>query len=114
VMLDREKVKIAFANIIVNAIEAMEEGRGLLQITTERALHKLVISIRDNGYGISPDHLNKLFEPYFTSKPGGMGLGLASTLNIIQSHGGTIDVESQQGVGTTFYLTFNATQTNQQ
>lgn len=108
VMLDREKIRIAFVNIIVNAIEAMGEGRGLLQITTERALHKLVVSIRDNGYGISPDHLDKLFEPYFTSKPGGMGLGLAATLNIIQSHGGSIDVESQQGVGTTFYLTFNA------
>ena len=108
VMLDREKIRIAFTNIIVNAIEAMEESHGLLQITTERALHKLVVSIRDNGFGISPDHLDKLFEPYFTSKPGGMGLGLAATLNIIQSHGGSIDVESQQGVGTTFYLTFNA------
>lgn len=108
VMLDQEKIRIAFTNIIVNAIEAMEEGRGLLQITTERALHKLVVSIRDNGYGIGAEHLNKLFEPYFTSKPGGMGLGLAATLNIIQSHGGSIDVESQPGVGTTFYLTFNA------
>lgn len=107
-MLDVEKIKIAFINIIVNAIEAMEVGKGVLRITTQRALHKIVISITDNGYGISPDHLNKLFEPYFTSKPGGMGLGLAATLNIIQSHGASVDVESQEGIGTTFYLTFNA------
>lgn len=108
IMLDREKIKIAFTNIIVNASEAMQEGSGKLEISTERALHKIVLSIRDNGNGISPEHLNKIFEPYFSSKPGGMGLGLASTLNIIQSHGGSIHVESQEGTGTTFFMTFNA------
>ncbi|MBL7779800.1 MAG: PAS domain S-box protein [Saprospiraceae bacterium] len=108
IMLDREKIKIAFTNIIVNAGEAMQEGSGVLEIKTERTLHKMLLSIRDNGNGISPIHLNKIFEPYFSSKPGGMGLGLASTLNIVQSHGGSIHVESQEGAGTTFFLTFNA------
>ena len=112
VMLDLQKIKIAFGNIIVNAIEAMEEEVGMLHITTKRAVDKLVLSVGDNGCGISPDHLNKLFDPYFTSKPGGIGLGLAATLNIVQSHGGNVAVESEEGLGTTFYLTFNAASTN--
>lgn len=107
-LVDPEKIKIAFTNIIVNAIEAMPEENGLLQVSLKKVHHKLVISIVDNGSGIPPDHLDKLFEPYFTSKAGGMGLGLASTLNIVQSHGATIDVESKLGKGTTFTLTFNA------
>ncbi len=108
VMLDLEKIKIAFTNIIVNAIEAMNEETGILSITTERALHKIVVAIGDNGCGMNSDQLNRLFEPYFTSKPGGMGLGMAATLNIIQSHGANVDVESQPGSGTTFFITFNA------
>lgn len=107
VMLDIEKIKIAFTNIIINAVEAMKEGEGVLTITTQKAHEKIVIVISDNGVGIPQDHITQLFEPYFTSKSGGMGLGLASTLNIIQSHGGTIDVESRVGVGTSFYVTFN-------
>jgi len=65
-----------------------------------------VVEISDNGSGIPPEILAKLFEPYFTSKRNGMGLGLASTLNIIQSHRGTVDVRSKLDVGTTFTITF--------
>jgi signal transduction histidine kinase len=106
VILDIGKIKIAFTNIVVNAIEAMPEETGVLQMNSKRVGQQLIVSISDNGSGISPDHLNRLFEPYFTSKPGGMGLGLAAVLNIVQSHGGSVDVESVQGSGTTFYLTF--------
>lgn len=109
-MLDREKIKIAFTNIIVNAIEAMDEGTGRLEISLRRAGQKLVASIRDNGSGISPENLNRLFEPYFTSKKHGIGLGLAATLNIIQSHGATVEVASKIGEGTSFYVTFDATE----
>ena len=64
------------------------------------------MTITDNGNGISEEDISKLFEPYFTSKPKGMGLGLASTLNIIQSHKGIVDVTSTLNEGTTFSITF--------
>lgn len=107
-LIDMEKMQIALTNILVNAVEAMDEASGILQITTERTGQTLVVSIADNGCGISPDFVNRLFEPYFTSKSSGMGLGLAATLNIVQSHGGAIDVESNVGEGTVFYLSFDA------
>jgi signal transduction histidine kinase len=62
--------------------------------------------ISDNGCGISEENISRLFEPYFTSKRNGMGLGLASTLNIIQSNKGAIDVKSTLNVGTSFIITF--------
>jgi len=107
VLIDAEKMQIALTNIVVNAVEAMDETKGILQISTERAAQKLMVSITDNGCGISPAFVDRLFEPYFTSKSSGMGLGLAATLNIVQSHGGTIDVESKEGEGTVFYLSFD-------
>jgi signal transduction histidine kinase len=64
------------------------------------------VSIQDNGCGISQENLSHLFEPYFTSKRNGMGLGLASTLNILQSHQASIDVQSAVEEGTSFTLTF--------
>ncbi len=64
------------------------------------------MTIKDNGCGISEENISRLFEPYFTSKRNGMGLGLASTLNIIQSNKGYIDVKSELNVGTEFIITF--------
>ena len=64
------------------------------------------VEVADNGCGIPPEIMTKLFEPYFTSKRNGMGLGLASALNIVQAHGGTIDVKSEVNVGTTFIVSF--------
>jgi len=105
-MLDVEKIKLAFLNIIINAIEAMEEGAGKLKLAIHSADDEHVVEIGDNGCGISEENIQRLFEPYFTSKRNGMGLGLASTLNIIQSHNGHIDVKSTVGIGTTFYIGF--------
>ncbi|RYF43643.1 MAG: hybrid sensor histidine kinase/response regulator, partial [Cytophagaceae bacterium] len=62
--------------------------------------------IADNGGGISPTVRQRLFDPFFTGKSGGMGLGLTATQNIVSSHKGTIDVESEVGAGTSFRLTF--------
>jgi len=106
ILADAEKLKIAFLNIIINAIEAMPEEKGLLTISivNEGPTHKVII--QDNGSGITEENLAKLFEPYFTSKRNGMGLGLASTLNIIQAHKALVDVQSQVGEGTTFTLSF--------
>jgi PAS domain S-box-containing protein len=104
---DKGKLKIAFLNIIINAIEAMEaEPRELrIGVTTSEDTH--VVEIADTGCGIPAENLSKLFEPFFTSKRNGIGLGLASTLNILQAHNSSIEVKSKVNSGTTFMLTFN-------
>jgi len=104
--LDVNKIKIAFLNIIINAVEAMEEGQGKLIIRNHIANNYCYVSIKDNGTGISPENMSRLFEPYFTAKNNGIGLGLAATLNIIQSHKATVDVNSELGKGTEFIVTF--------
>jgi signal transduction histidine kinase len=109
ILVDTEKIKIAFLNIIVNAIEAMENNGGVLKITTKDEPGKCVIEISDNGIGMDNVALEKLFEPYFTTKNYGNGLGLANTQNIILNHKGTIYVESKPGVGTTFIIKFDLT-----
>jgi len=109
VEVDEEKMKIAFLNIIVNAIEAMEAGKGVLTITTENRKNKSVITISDNGSGITEEYLARLFEPYFSSKAKGTGLGLTNTQNIILNHKGNIQAESEVGKGTTFTITLNCT-----
>jgi signal transduction histidine kinase len=105
-LIDDEKVQLAFLNIIINAVEAMQEGCGTLTISIESTEEEHVVEIADNGCGINDENMQRLFEPYFTSKRNGMGLGLAATLNIIQSHNGSVDVKSELGKGTTFILTF--------
>ena len=106
VMADPSKLKIAFLNIIINAIEAMTEDEGHLKIIVKEGLRTYIVYISDNGTGISEENLTKLFEPYYTSKFNGMGLGLASTLNILQSHKSTVEVQSKLNQGTTFVITF--------
>ena len=107
ISVDTEKIKIAFLNIIVNAIEAMEPGKGVLTILTYDEHNKCMIEIKDNGVGMNSETLNKLFEPYYSGKPKGTGLGLTNTENIILSHKGNINVESEPGKGTRFIVSFN-------
>jgi signal transduction histidine kinase len=108
IMANKEKLKIAFLNIIINAIEAMPPTNGELDvdIMTNKVVHTVII--KDNGAGIPEEHISRLFEPYFTSKRNGMGLGLAATLNILQSHKAHIDVTSTVGQGTVFTISFPA------
>ncbi|MCW3078799.1 hybrid sensor histidine kinase/response regulator [Segetibacter sp.] len=106
VLLDSEKIQLAFLNIIINAVEAMEEGVGVLKITITSTEDEHIVEITDNGSGISDENMSRLFEPYFTSKRNGMGLGLASTLNIVQSHNAHIDVKSEINQGTSFIIGF--------
>jgi two-component system, sporulation sensor kinase E len=103
---NKEKLKIAFLNIIINAVEAVPANTGELNITIAVVKNNYVVTIRDNGCGIPEENISRLFEPYFTSKRNGMGLGLAATLNILQSHRANIDVTSVVGSGTTFVITF--------
>jgi PAS domain S-box-containing protein len=104
---DKSKLQIAFLNIIINAIEATNHDKGELNITVITQEENISVEITDNGCGIPAENLGRLFEPYFTSKRNGIGLGLASTLNIIQAHRATIEVRSKVGLGTTFIVTFN-------
>ena len=106
IQADAEKLKIALLNIIINAIEAMEAEEGVLEISLEKNENTGLLTIKDNGCGISDENLSKLFEPYFTAKRNGMGLGLATTLNILQSHNVDVEVQSRLGEGTSFILTF--------
>jgi signal transduction histidine kinase len=107
IMVDVEKMKIAFLNLIVNAIEAMSPGKGILTLKTSMDDSKCIISVSDNGSGIDKESLNRLFEPYFTNKAKGTGLGLTNTHNIIYTHKGTIEVISALNHGTTFTITLN-------
>ena len=101
---DFDKLKFAFLNIIINAIEAMEPEKGILKVGTKIEGKTCVVDISDNGIGMDEVSLSKLFEPYFTNKPNGNGLGLANTQNIIFNHKGTINVSSTEGQGTTFVI----------
>lgn len=109
ILMDREKMKLAFLNIIVNAIEAMPQD-GLLTIITKKAGDRCIIEIGDNGTGMDEDTLQKLFEPYFTGKAKGNGLGLTNTQNIILNHKGNINVRSQKGKGSVFTVTLVTSQ----
>lgn len=99
---DEDKVIIALLNIIINAVEAMTPGNGLLTLQTAKQRDKAVITIIDNGPGIPEETKSRLFDPFFTNKPKGTGLGLTSTQNIIMNHKGTVHVESEIGEGTVF------------
>jgi signal transduction histidine kinase len=82
----------------------VEEKTGILKIEVSVQEKQIGIAISDNGKGIPSQDLNKLFEPFFTSKKGGTGLGLTATYNIITRHDGSIKVHSEVGNGTTFYI----------
>ncbi len=103
ILLDRAQLKQAFYNIIKNALQAMRSG-GILRIRTEADDTHVSISFVDSGHGIAPEQIGQLFEPYFTTKQNGTGLGLMIVQRIVREHGGTIEVESDKGHGTTFRI----------
>jgi PAS domain S-box-containing protein len=103
---DAPKLEMAILNILVNAIEAVPDNSGEIKVETNLQNKKPTLFISDNGCGISTENREKLFEPYFTSKRNGIGLGLATTLNILQSHHATIEVQSSSGNGTMFTIYF--------
>ena len=98
--LDEGQIKQVLHNIIKNAIEAMPNG-GKLQVITGLDDDIISIEITDTGCGMSEEVKSKLFTPYFTTKQKGTGLGMAIVQRIIEQHDGEINVESQEGVGTT-------------
>lgn len=106
VLVDKDKIQIALLNIIINAIEAMKPGEGKLIVNASCQDDTITIQISDNGMGMSPSDLKTLFDPFFTSKERGIGLGLTSTKNILNSHNAGIEVTSELNKGTTFYIQF--------
>lgn len=110
ISVDKEKMKIAILNIIINALEALEpvEG-GQLLIETQIENNKCRIYISDNGPGMDGESVSKLFEPYFTTKPRGNGLGLTNSQNIVLNHKGEIVVESEPDKGTKFIIILDIT-----
>jgi signal transduction histidine kinase len=105
--LNEPEMKIAFTNIIVNAIEAIGGEGGILKILTKSNEGKFIIQIEDNGCGISKEDLKNIFKPYFTNKPGGLGLGLAATFDILRSNHCAINVESEVTKGTCFEISLD-------
>ena len=106
--VDRSRMEIALLNIIVNAMEAMTGENSLLVLETGEKNGQCIITIRDNGKGMDGETLAKVFDPYFTSKTNGNGLGMTNTQNIILNHKGKIEVVSEEGKGTAFIITLNS------
>lgn len=100
---DQEQIKIAFKNILLNAVQALNY-QGRIDITISEIENYVQVEIADNGPGISEDILPKIFEPLFTTKQTGTGLGLSSCNNIIKSHRGKISVNTKMGAGTRFTI----------
>ena len=105
--VDRSRMKIALLNIVVNAMESMTAEHGRLILGTAMVNNQCVITIQDNGKGMDAETLNKVFDPYFTSKSSGNGLGMTNTQNIILNHRGKIEVFSEEGKGTSFVITLD-------
>jgi two-component system, sporulation sensor kinase E len=101
--LDRDQMKQAFYNIIKNSFEAMK-SRGIFRIRTDMDDSHVIIRISDSGGGISPENLSRVFEPYFTTKSSGTGLGLLIVRRIVREHGGELSIESCEGKGLTLTI----------
>ena len=102
-LVDRGQLKQACYNLLKNALQAMRAG-GILRIRTEATAAHVSVAFTDTGKGIAPDQIGRIFEPYFTTKPDGTGLGLMIVQRIVREHGGTMEVESNVGRGTTVRL----------
>ncbi len=112
-VFDPHQMQQVFVNLFLNATEATPEG-GLIEIrsTTEQDRNRgedvCVVTVTDNGHGISPDNVSKIFDPFFTTKPEGTGLGLSIVYKILEQHEASIDIKSQENKGSSFSLRFPA------
>jgi PAS domain S-box-containing protein len=121
---DEGQISQVINNLLINADQAMPEG-GIIEIHCENIVieenghlplkqgNYVKILIKDHGIGISKDHLPRIFDPYFTTKHKGSGLGLATVYSIIKRHGGYIEIESEKGIGTIFHIYLPATEKRQ-
>ena len=98
---DADQIKQVLINLIKNAVEAMPQG-GTITIRTRGNAKGIFVEVQDTGKGITPEHLNEIFNPFFTTKEKGTGLGLAVSLKILNDHNGELLVSSQVGEGSVF------------
>ena len=101
VLADRDRLKQVLLNLVLNAVQAMGPG-GVVTLEAQAARDGVAVVVADTGPGIPPEQLARIFDPYFTTRAGGLGLGLTIARRIVEAHGGTIDVESRPGRGTRF------------
>jgi two-component system, sporulation sensor kinase E len=101
--LDRDQMKQAFYNVIKNSLEAIHR-HGTLRIRTDLADTHVIVRFQDSGGGMSAENLSHVFEPYFTTKASGSGLGLLIVRRIVREHGGELSIESSQGKGVTLTI----------
>jgi signal transduction histidine kinase len=101
--LDRDQMKQAFYNVIKNSLEAIHR-HGSLRIRTDLDDTHVVLRFVDTGSGVSAENLSRVFEPYFTTKPSGTGLGLLIVRRIVREHGGELYIESSEGKGFTLMI----------
>ncbi len=103
ILADANQMKQLFINLIKNAIEAMPEG-GSIYISTEKVLNEWKITIQDEGKGMSEEDIQKIYDPFFSTKKEGTGLGLTICATILKDHHGRMDVSSELGKGTAFHI----------
>src|SRR5262245_48705314 len=103
VALDSQLFKQALLNLMLNAEQAMEKG-GQLTFQARPEQNRIRLDVIDTGIGMTSDDLDKIFKPFYTTRPGGTGLGLPTTRRIIERHGGRIEVQSEPGRGTQFTI----------
>jgi two-component system sensor histidine kinase AtoS len=105
-LVDGPRLRQVFANVVKNALEATERREaGVVEVRLLGQGARAVVEVSDNGVGMPPEHRERIFLPFFTTKPAGTGLGLAIVKKIMDLHGGDIEVESEPGRGTTVRLT---------
>jgi PAS domain S-box-containing protein len=109
VWIDAHQIQQVLVNLILNAIQAMEKGGALTIHTFVEDCGGISVEVKDTGVGISKSNLRKIFDPFFSTKSEGTGLGLSISLKILENHGAAIDVESEEGKGSTFTIRFPVT-----
>jgi signal transduction histidine kinase len=106
---DRVQLQQVVLNLIVNAIQAMsavaDGARNLLITTSPAEPHGVVVAVKDSGPGLAPDSLERIFNPFYSTKPDGMGMGLAICRSIVEAHGGRLRVEANEPRGAVFRFT---------
>jgi len=102
-LIDPELIKTCVFNVILNAFQAMPDG-GDLTVTTKETNGKAFVIVSDTGIGVSRENLQKLFDPFFSTKSTGLGLGLAMTKRVTEEHGGKVDFQSVEGEGSTITI----------
>jgi len=100
--VDKDMIERVFLNLATNGAQAMEKKGGLLIVSTKETKNFVEVSFKDTGIGIPEESMEKLFTPFFTTRAKGMGMGLTTCKKLIDSHGGSIETESEEGKGSTF------------